>query len=796
MNTIRITDLPLVTSVDTSDDIVVVKDGVTSKIKASTGGGLDVDTVQGRHGGLTAGDLLILGTGDKAALGLGSAAELDAGSANGVATLGADGKVPVTELPSITITDTFPVASQAAMLALTAQKGDVAVRSDENKTYILREEPATVLANWEWLKTPTDNVLSVDGKTGAVDLSGDYAEIWDATTNFVTNKPAFYNGVPYKSLQTPNINHIPSDTIGVYWEVTGGGGSSSNPGYTFLNGDAELNLVGWEDNKCTVPAEIPDGTFAGSANICLLTRNTTAPLNGIADFLFTKSGSASAYGEEHYYDFTIDKGQTSSPAQITFNYLSDSVYAGDVGVFLWDKTNNALIRMSVETLPSSYGSVSQFLTTFIPSNSTTYRLIFHVVNALTTNWTLHVDNIQVGQKNVAVGAAIGNWIDYVPAKPLNTTGNYLIAKYRRNGSSIDIWLNYELIAATSNFILLLSSILPTGLTIANTTVSGIPFVWLRVGGAGYAGEYNGYQFMINGNVLSNNFPTTTGVGDRLMLNYSVPIAQWTSNVNLASDFTEYAYNTSLNTTTSDSTSFGYGSAGNGFGSITLGLKRRVRFQRPIQATDKIVVELSPDGVKWLDSSLGYSNYTSFNIDGAYAQQITASYGIGLPKIINSTDVDISFGTYSGVSSAAYGGVGFGWNVVSDAGGRWRVRKVSNGNMAEQVGVVKDVGDQRISGVKLFTAGLGSQSILVSCVASTPVAFLTLTSGYWIIWQSMYNSSVYGSAITVIVAEGTAMVVSNVGTGFTLSGLSVRLNFPLSMQVGVSVCKINTGISIA
>ena len=93
------------------------------------------------------------------------------GAANGVASLDASGKVPASELPAIAITDVFTVASQAAMLALTAERGDVAVRSDLNKSFALAAEPASTLAYWVELRTPTDAVLSVAGKTGAVTLA-------------------------------------------------------------------------------------------------------------------------------------------------------------------------------------------------------------------------------------------------------------------------------------------------------------------------------------------------------------------------------------------------------------------------------------------------------------------------------------------------------------------------------------------------------------------------------------------------------------------------------------------------
>jgi hypothetical protein len=92
-------------------------------------------------------------------------------AANGVATLGSDSKIPNNQLPALAITDTFVVASQAAMLALSsAEKGDVAVRTDLNKSFILAADPYSTLANWQELLTPTDSVLSVNGFTGAVSL--------------------------------------------------------------------------------------------------------------------------------------------------------------------------------------------------------------------------------------------------------------------------------------------------------------------------------------------------------------------------------------------------------------------------------------------------------------------------------------------------------------------------------------------------------------------------------------------------------------------------------------------------
>lgn len=103
---------------------------------------------------------------------LGTAATKNTGTGIGnVVVVGADGKIDGSIIPPLALTEVFEAATQAAMLALTAQPGDICVRSDLNKSFILKEAPASTLANWIELKTPTSAVLSVNGKTGAITLT-------------------------------------------------------------------------------------------------------------------------------------------------------------------------------------------------------------------------------------------------------------------------------------------------------------------------------------------------------------------------------------------------------------------------------------------------------------------------------------------------------------------------------------------------------------------------------------------------------------------------------------------------
>ena len=104
---------------------------------------------------------------------LGTAATKNTGTAIGnVVIVSATGKIDEALMPSLSITDVFEAASQVAMLALsTAQQGDVCIRSDINKSFILKTTGYATLANWIELKTPTNAVLSVNGQTGAITLT-------------------------------------------------------------------------------------------------------------------------------------------------------------------------------------------------------------------------------------------------------------------------------------------------------------------------------------------------------------------------------------------------------------------------------------------------------------------------------------------------------------------------------------------------------------------------------------------------------------------------------------------------
>jgi hypothetical protein len=153
--------------------------------------------------------------------------ESEKGAANGYPALDGTGKIPTSQLPALALTDVFVVASQAAQLALVAEEGDVAIRSDQNKSYIHNGGSAGTMADWSELLTPTDAVLSVAGRTGAVVLAS--TDVTDFQAAVAAN-----SAVAANTAKVTNANHT--------GDVTGSGALTVQP--VAISGKPLVTAVG------------------------------------------------------------------------------------------------------------------------------------------------------------------------------------------------------------------------------------------------------------------------------------------------------------------------------------------------------------------------------------------------------------------------------------------------------------------------------------------------------------------------------------------------------------------------
>jgi hypothetical protein len=98
------------------------------------------------------------------------------------------GTIGTSQLPPLAINEVFAPADQTAMLALSAQRGDVAIRVDNGKTYILSTDSPGTLADWKQI-TAVGDVSSVAGRTGAVVLTKTDVGLANVDNTSDANKP-------------------------------------------------------------------------------------------------------------------------------------------------------------------------------------------------------------------------------------------------------------------------------------------------------------------------------------------------------------------------------------------------------------------------------------------------------------------------------------------------------------------------------------------------------------------------------------------------------------------------------
>ena len=174
------------------------------------------------------------------------------------------GTLPVGNMAATALTTIQTAANQTAHLALTAQEGDVVVRSDENKTYMHNGGTAGTMADYTLLATPTDAVTSVNGNTGVVTV----------TENVTTNLSTTANGTSLVINSSDGTNaSIPAATTSAWGAMTD-------------EDKAKLDGIAASANNYTHPTfagddiSVDTGALTGAVVISDLDFNVTTDTNG------------------------------------------------------------------------------------------------------------------------------------------------------------------------------------------------------------------------------------------------------------------------------------------------------------------------------------------------------------------------------------------------------------------------------------------------------------------------------------------------------------------------------------
>ena len=248
------------------------------------------------------------------------------GVANGIAPLDTNGKVPLDHIPATAIAEVFVVSSEAQMLAISGVGvGDIAIRSDLNKSFILRATPGTTLSNWNELLTPIDSVLSVDGQTGAVSLSSTYLN--RTTGQLLGNLDA--NTFTVTNLGTPtNANDAATKTYvdTVAGSATAAAASAAAAATTYDNFDDR-----YLGSKSVAPTVDNDGN---TLLVGAIYWNSST--NAMYAWTGTEWGSISSTADIYRFRFTATGGETTISGLddngLTLSYLpgKEQVYLNGV----------------------------------------------------------------------------------------------------------------------------------------------------------------------------------------------------------------------------------------------------------------------------------------------------------------------------------------------------------------------------------------------------------------------------------------------------------------------------------
>lgn len=348
----------------------------------------------------------------------------------------------------------------------------------------------------------------------------------------------------------PGIVYYVSDTAssGLFQVAISRGGASIN---TSAPGSGTHT---WRPYKPTAGSS----TTSALATHLTLSSSATTPIAGSRSLTIANAGSTSALGEGVSYAFTIDAKDKAKVLNLNFDYIvsSGTFVAGtsavesDLEVYIFDVTNQRLIQPSNYKLTSNSSTlVSRMSATFqTASDSTSYRLIFHVSTVNTSAWTIKGE-VSIRPSNLVYGSPVTEWTTFTPtgAWSANTTYTGL---WRRVGDSMQVQAVVSTSGAPTSASLTVN--IPSGYTIDTTKLAstaqndtlGIAEARDDSGSAVYPGNVR-YSSTTAVAILSGvaadpritavtqASPFTFANLDAVKLEFTVPIVGWNSTTQMS-----------------------------------------------------------------------------------------------------------------------------------------------------------------------------------------------------------------------------------------------------------------------
>lgn len=247
---------------------------------------------------------------------------------NGYAGLDGSSQILASQIPAIAITEFLgTVANQAAMLALTGQKGDWCLRSDLGTNFVITGTDPSVIAGWTQLSYPASPVVSVNSQVGTVVLNSDDISDSGFANKFVTAADI----TTLSNTSGTNTGDQTASSLGAV-TVTGNqsiGGDKTFTGATVAGSLAAYRPVGTDLDVAGTPYLISTLTqnqfyncdaSGGAVTINVDADDTVAPIG--TEFEFSPIDLANDI------DFVFSNSQTIN--SVDGNLKLDKVYSGSV----------------------------------------------------------------------------------------------------------------------------------------------------------------------------------------------------------------------------------------------------------------------------------------------------------------------------------------------------------------------------------------------------------------------------------------------------------------------------------
>jgi len=197
----------------------------------------------------------------RSALGLGTAATKDSGTTEGtIPLLDAAGQIPFSMIPALVFNNSHVVTSEVDMLSIPDVKtGEIAIRTDITKNYILSAMPGTELSNWLEFAATEGSVKSVSGSAPITSTGGDNPAIGiTAATQDAAGSMSAVDKTKLDNATTENtINTI----------VMRDDSGKINADLTGTASTASVALTAIQADKLTTARTIDGVSFDGTANI-------------------------------------------------------------------------------------------------------------------------------------------------------------------------------------------------------------------------------------------------------------------------------------------------------------------------------------------------------------------------------------------------------------------------------------------------------------------------------------------------------------------------------------------------